>query len=95
MPNSRLCRLAFAVAVLVVVPASGIMAQQPEPRVERSAPAAAVRPDVRVDAPNTRVDVDRASGRVRVAAPHTRVAVDPDAGRVRVRAPFVDLDIRW
>lgn len=94
MRKSRL-GLAAVVAVLFAVPTAGVLAQQPEPRSERSAPAEAVRPDVRVDAPNSRVDVDRASGKVRVAAPHTRVAVDPEAGRVRVRAPFVDLDIRW
>ena len=50
---------------------------------------------VRVDAPSTRVDVDKERGRVRVDAPHTQVRVDPDQGRVRVRAPYVNLDIRW
>jgi len=50
---------------------------------------------VRVDAPSTRVDVNKDSGKVRVDAPHTQVRVDPDQGRVRVRAPYVNLDIRW
>jgi hypothetical protein len=50
---------------------------------------------VRVDAPSTRVDVDKERGKVRVDAPHTQVRVDPDQGRVRVRAPYVNLDIRW
>ncbi len=50
---------------------------------------------VRVEAPSTRVDVNKESGKVRVDAPHTQVQVDPDQGRVRVRAPYVNLDIRW
>jgi hypothetical protein len=50
---------------------------------------------VRVEAPSTRVDIDKQSGKVRVDAPHTEVRVDPDQGRVRVRAPYVNLDIRW
>ncbi len=50
---------------------------------------------VRVDAPSTRVDVNKGNGKVRVDAPHTQVQVDPDQGRVRVRAPYVNLDIRW
>ena len=51
--------------------------------------------DVHVDAPRTRVDVSKDTGKVRVKAPHTNVKVDPDRGQVRVRAPYVDLNIRW
>jgi hypothetical protein len=50
---------------------------------------------VHVEAPGTRVTVDRETGKVGVTAPHTEVQVDPEKGRVRVRAPYVDLDIRW
>jgi ferric-dicitrate binding protein FerR (iron transport regulator) len=50
---------------------------------------------IRVDAPATRVDVDKERGNVRVTAPHTDVRVDPDKGQVTVRAPYVNLDIRW
>jgi hypothetical protein len=56
---------------------------------------AAASDSVRVEAPSTRVDVNKDSGKVRVKAPHTQVQVDPDQGRVRVRAPYVNLDIRW
>ncbi len=51
--------------------------------------------EVRVEAPRTQVNVDKASGKVSVKAPHTDVRVDPEKKRVQVRAPFVDLDIRW
>ena len=51
--------------------------------------------DVRVEAPSTRVDVNKDRGNVRVTAPHTDVRVDPDKSRVQVRAPYVNLDIRW
>jgi hypothetical protein len=50
---------------------------------------------VRVEAPHTRVNVDKEHGKVVVKAPHTDVNVDPEKKRVQVRAPFVDLDIRW
>jgi hypothetical protein len=50
---------------------------------------------VRVDAPGTRVDVDKERSAVSVTAPHADVRVDPDKGRVQVRAPYVNLDISW
>lgn len=50
---------------------------------------------VRVDAPGTKVNVDKQHGKVTVRAPHADVDVDPDKGRVQVRAPYVNLDIRW
>jgi hypothetical protein len=50
---------------------------------------------VHVDAPGTRVAVDKDSGKVSVTAPHTDVRVDPEKGRVQVRAPYVNLDIGW
>jgi len=50
---------------------------------------------LRVEAPQTEVNVDKERGKVHVRAPHTDVRIDPDKGRVRVRAPYVDLDIRW
>jgi hypothetical protein len=62
---------------------------------ERTETGPAADRGIRVDAPSTRVDVDKERGRVRVDAPHTQVRVDPDQGRVRVRAPYVNLDIRW
>jgi hypothetical protein len=50
---------------------------------------------VRVDAPGTKVTVDKNSGKVAVTAPHTEVHVDLDKSRVKVRAPYVNLDIQW
>jgi hypothetical protein len=50
------------------------------------------KPDVKVEAPYTRVEAGR---RVQVDAPYTNVDVDPDRRRVRVQAPFVDVNVRW
>lgn len=48
------------------------------------------RSDVHVNAPYTKVDVDK---NVRVKAPYTKVKVSKR--RVKVRAPYVNLDIKW
>jgi hypothetical protein len=50
------------------------------------------KPDVKVEAPYTRVEAGR---RVQVDAPYANVDVDSDRRRVRVQAPFVDVNVRW
>jgi hypothetical protein len=65
------------------------------PVAERDGNRAPSSRDMHVDAPRTRVNVSRDTGKVRVKAPYTNVKVDPDRGQVRVRAPYVDLNIRW
>jgi hypothetical protein len=64
-------------------------------RVSAPGTREADRDTVRVQAPSTRVGVDKTRGKVRVEAPYTDVKVDPDRGRVRVRAPYVNLDVNW
>lgn len=86
---------AFRSAPAVHAAAGPAPADNQPVRVADRTEAAPGERSVRVDAPSTRVDVDKERGKVRVDAPHTQVRVDPDQGRVRVRAPYVNLDIRW
>lgn len=81
---------ALSAAAVAAMIASGAMAQDAPP----PAPEVA-RPDIRIEAPRTRVEVDSTTGRTLIQAPRTFVAVDPQAGTVRVRAPWLNLDVRW
>lgn len=92
MSYSKSHSATFGLAVAAALSASllglspGALAREPGDHDSRT---------VRVDAPNTKVRVDKETGKVAVRAPYTGVKVDPDKGRVRVRAPYVDLDVRW
>lgn len=90
-PPSQVAAVGATAAAGTAKPQAG------DPVVRVSAPGTreADRDAVRVEAPSTRVGVDKARGKVRVEAPYTNVKVDPDRGRVRVRAPYVDLDVNW
>lgn len=50
---------------------------------------------VTVEAPHTRVDVDRERSRTRVEAPYTSVDVDRERRTIRIRVPFFNGDIRY
>jgi CO/xanthine dehydrogenase Mo-binding subunit len=78
-------------------PGGAVLVQSPDQgkSVDKDDKAGEVDRSVRVDAPGTKVTVDKDSGKVAVTAPHTEVHVDPDKGRVKVRAPYVNLDIQW
>jgi hypothetical protein len=106
MPLPRTRLLALGVAAVGLVAAGWLYAAEPPAAaakpdagpvqtVDQAKPADQADSSVRVDAPGTRVAVDKDSGKVSVKAPHTDVRVDPDKGRVQVRAPYVNLDIRW
>jgi hypothetical protein len=87
-------QLAGSAPVAAGMPESGGPAA-PQSGDPSGTPAQQTESGVRVDAPGTRVEVDRERGKVSVTAPHTDVRVDPDKSRVQVRAPYVNLDIRW
>ena len=104
LPRMRLLALGLTAAGLAATgwlyaaepPAAAVKPNAgPAQTVDQAKPADKADRSVRLDAPGTRVAVDKDSGKVSVKAPHTDVRVDPDKGRVQVRAPYVNLDIRW
>jgi hypothetical protein len=88
-------RVATADATAVAASTARPQAGEHAVRVSAPGPREARRDAVHVEAPSTRVGVDKTRGKVRVEAPYTNVKVDPDRGRVRVRAPYVNLDVNW
>lgn len=80
----------LAVPCLFVAAAAFAQDSAPGPRVP-----APERPAIRIEAPNTLVEVDASTGRTRIEAPRTFVSIDTNSGTAVIRAPFISLDVRW